>query len=130
MSTRGEFMVAAVQGTPAYLDREATLDSARPMSRVGVTACSRGCDVPRDLPGATGCTAVGDADDYLSRGNTTIVAPGGEVLQGSLVGAAGTVTAVLELDRIAAGRRAFDPTGHYAPPHVLTLTINENGDHG
>ena len=26
MSTRGEFRVAAVQATPAYLDREATLD--------------------------------------------------------------------------------------------------------
>ena len=92
---------------------------------VGVTAYLRGCDIPRDLPGAD--ELYGDADDYLSRGNTTIVAPGGEVLQGPLMGEAGTVTAVLDLDRIAAGRRAFDPTGHYARPDLLTLTINEDG---
>ena len=93
---------------------------------VGVTAYLRGCDVPRDLPGAD--DLYGDADDYLSRGNTTIVAPGGEVLEGPLVGQQGTVTATLDLDRIAAGRRSFDPTGHYARPDVLTLTIHPSGD--
>ena len=44
------------------------------------------------------------------------------------LGEAGTVTATLDLDRIAAGRRAFDPIGHYARPDVLTLTDNTNGD--
>ncbi|HZJ27927.1 MAG TPA: carbon-nitrogen hydrolase family protein [Acidimicrobiia bacterium] len=91
----------------------------------GVTAYLRGCDVPRDLPGAA--EIYGDAEDFMSRGNTTIVAPGGEILAGPLVGQAGTVTANLELDRIAAGRRAFDPTGHYARPDVLSLTINTIG---
>lgn len=94
---------------------------------VGVSAYLRGCDVPRDLPGAD--DLYGDADDYLSRGNTTIVAPGGEVLEGPLVGQQGTVTATLDLDLVAAGRRAFDPTGHYARPDVLTLTIHPSGDH-
>jgi hypothetical protein len=27
--------------------------------------------------------------------------------------------------RIAAGRRMFDPVGHYARPDVLTLTVSE-----
>ena len=70
----------------------------------------------------------GGTEDYLSKGNTTIVAPGGTVLQGPLVGEAGAVTAALDLDRIAAGRRAFDPTGHYSRPDVLTLTHHTNGD--
>ncbi len=93
---------------------------------VGVTAFLRGSDVPRDLPGAD--DTYGGDDDFMSRGNTTVVAPGGEILAGPLVGEAGTVRATLDLDQIAAGRRAFDPTGHYARPDVLSLTITTNGD--
>jgi hypothetical protein len=29
----------------------------------------------------------------------------------------------LDLDRVAMGRRMFDPTGHYARPDVLSLTV-------
>ena len=90
---------------------------------VGVTACLRGSDVPRTLSGAD--DIYGGDDDWMSRGNTTIVAPGGEVLAGPLVGESGTVTADLDLDRITAGRRMFDPVGHYARPDVLTLTVHD-----
>ena len=93
---------------------------------VGVTACIRDSDVPTDLPGAA--EIYDDPDGFLSRGNTTIVAPGGEILEGPLVAQEGTVTASLDLDRIAAGRRSFDPVGHYARPDVLTLTDKTNGD--
>jgi nitrilase len=93
---------------------------------VGVTAYLRGSDVPRDLPGAD--EMYGDEEDDLSRGNTTVVAPGGQVLQGPLVAQAGTLDAVLDLDRITAGRRAFDPTGHYARPDVLSLTFEPDRD--
>jgi nitrilase len=65
------------------------------------------------------CTAA--EDDFLSRGNTTIVAPGGEVIAGPLIGEPGVVSAELDMARIAAGRRMFDPTGHYARPDVLSL---------
>ena len=90
---------------------------------VGVTAFLTGSHVPRDLPGAD--DIYGGDDDWMSKGNTTIVAPGGGVLEGPLVGRAGVVTADLELDRIAAGRRMFDPSGHYARPDVLHLTVND-----
>ena len=89
---------------------------------VGVTACLRGSDVPRDLPDAD--ELYGGDDDWMSRGNTTIVAPGGEILAGPLVGEVGTVCATLDLDRIAAGRRMFDPVGHYARPDVLSFSVN------
>ena len=48
-------------------------------------------------------------------------------VHGPLIGEAGVVSATLDLDRIAAGRRAFDPTGHYARPDILHLTINPSG---
>ncbi|HEU5082008.1 MAG TPA: carbon-nitrogen hydrolase family protein [Acidimicrobiales bacterium] len=86
---------------------------------VGVTACLRGSDVPRDLSDAD--DLYGGADDWMSKGNTTIVAPGGEIIAGPLVGEVGTLFATIELDRIAAGRRMFDPVGHYARPDVLAL---------
>jgi nitrilase len=89
---------------------------------VGVTAFLRGTDVPRDLPGAD--DLYGGDDDFLSIGNTSIVAPGGQMLAGPLTGEAGMLIATLELERIAAGRRMFDPTGHYARPDVLSLTVN------
>ena len=88
---------------------------------VGVTACLRGSDVPRDLPDAD--DLYGGDEDWMSRGNTTIVAPGGEIIAGPLVGEVGVVSATLDLDRIRTGRRMFDPVGHYARPDVLSLTV-------
>ena len=93
---------------------------------VGVTAFLRGSDIPRDLPGAD--EIYGGDDDFMSKGNTVIVAPGGEIVAGPLTGERGTVNATLDLDRIAAGRRSFDPVGHYARPDVLSLTIHTDED--
>lgn len=87
---------------------------------VGITAFLRGSDIPRDLPRAD--DLYGDEHDLLSRGSTAIVAPGGALIAGPLVGEAGTVTADLDLALIAAGRRKFDPLGHYSRPDVLSLT--------
>ena len=64
----------------------------------------------------------------MSRGNTAIVAPGGELIAGPLIGEAGVVRAELDLFRIATGRRLFDPTGHYARPDVLSLRQPEQGE--
>ena len=93
---------------------------------VGVTAFLCSSDVPRDLPDAD--EIYGGEDDFMSKGNTSIVAPGGKIVAGPLIGERGTVSATIDLDQIAAGRRAFDPTGHYARPDILSLTINTDGD--
>ena len=66
----------------------------------------------------------GHDDDWLSRGNSTIVGPDGAILAGPLIGSEGIVIADLDLDRIDVARRQFDPVGHYARPDVFSLHVD------
>jgi len=90
---------------------------------VGCTSCQRGADIPADLPGRDELYPASD-DGWMSKGNTTIVGPDGDILAGPLIGTTGIVVADLDLDRISTARRQFDPVGHYARPDVFTLTID------
>ena len=89
---------------------------------IGVNSCLRGSDVPDDLPGRNELYR-GD-DDWLSKGNTTIVGPEGDVLAGPLVGSEGILVAELDVDAARASRRQFDPVGHYARPDVFRLVVD------
>ena len=50
--------------------------------------------------------------------------PDGDLLAGPLIGSEGIVFADLDLARIAAARRQFDPVGHYARPDVFSLHVD------
>lgn len=89
---------------------------------LGVTCCLRGSDIPESIPGRD--ELYGDQDDWLSRGNSCIVGPDGDVLAGPLEGAEGIVAAELDLDRARSARRQFDPVGHYARPDVFRLEVD------
>lgn len=89
---------------------------------IGVNFCLRGSDVPRDLPGAG--DLYGGDEDWLARGNTTIVGPEGDILAGPLEEAAGIVYAELDIERARTARRRVDPVGHYARGEVLHLTVD------
>ena len=89
---------------------------------VGVNFCLRGSDVPADIVGRD--AIYGGDDDWLSRGNTAIVGPEGELLAGPLVEQEGILMAEVDVTRARASRRQFDPVGHYARPDVFTLTVD------
>jgi nitrilase len=89
---------------------------------LGLNSCIRGSDVPSDLPGRD--ALYGGADDWLSRGNTCIVGPDGDLLAGPLVEAEGILTAELDVSVVHRSRQQFDPVGHYARPDVFRLTVD------
>jgi nitrilase len=92
------------------------------MHVVGVTPFLRGSDVAASFPGFD--DIYGGDDDVMSRGNTTIVGPEGDVLAGPLVGEEGIVYAELDLAAARTSRRQFDVSGHYARPDVFRLVVD------
>ena len=89
---------------------------------IGTNTCLRGADISRSLPGAD--DLYQGEDDWLSRGNTMIVAPDGTIVAGPLIGQTGMLVATLDLDDLVLARRQFDPVGHYSRPDIFQLTIN------
>jgi nitrilase len=87
---------------------------------IGVAPLLRGSDVPDELRGSI----YGLDDDWMSRGHTTIVAPGGEILAGPVVEREEILYADLDIAAVHEERRMFDPVGHYARPDVFTLHVD------
>jgi nitrilase len=89
---------------------------------IGVNFCMRGSDVGADVPRRE--ELYGSDDDWLSKGNSVIVGPHGEILAGPLVGEEGIICADLDVAEAQKARHEFDPVGHYSRPEVLQLHVN------
>jgi nitrilase len=89
---------------------------------VGITPCQRGLDVPADVPGRN---LWRGEDDWMSRGNSTIVDPSGDILAGPLIGEEGILYATVDASAARASRFEFDVVGHYACPDVFQLHVDE-----
>jgi nitrilase len=90
---------------------------------IGVAPLLRGSDVPDDVPGKT--ELWGGEEDWMSRGFSTIVAPGGDVLAGPLMEKEGILYAEIDPAKARASRHQFDPVGHYSRPDVFRLVVDE-----
>ncbi|HLI38636.1 MAG TPA: carbon-nitrogen hydrolase family protein [Streptosporangiaceae bacterium] len=89
---------------------------------IGVTACIRATDLPGGLPGRA--DLYGGPEDWLSRGNTAIAGPAGEILAGPLTGEDGIVYAEIDASEARTARQQFDPAGHYSRSDILALTVD------
>jgi nitrilase len=89
---------------------------------IGVSPFLRGSDVPASIPGRD--EIYGQTDDWLSRGNTTIVAAGGRIVAGPLTGEEGILHAELDSSELTRQKRMFDVAGHYARSDVFRLTVD------
>jgi nitrilase len=89
---------------------------------IGVTPLLRGSDVPTDIPGRD--ELYGGDDDWMSRGNTTIVRAGGRIVAGPLTGEEGILVADLDRRALVTGKHHFDAVGHYARPDVFRLSVD------
>jgi len=91
---------------------------------LGITSCLRGSDVPADFPGRD--DIYGGDDDWMSRGNTVIVDPYGEILAGPISETEGILYAEVDVAKVRQSRRQFDVVGHYARPDVFTLSVRRD----
>lgn len=88
---------------------------------IGATSCQRASDVPDDIPGRARLWK--GQKDWLSKGNSTIVGPEGEILAGPLIGEEGIVYAEIDAAHARSVRYQFDPVGHYSRPDVFRLDV-------
>ena len=89
---------------------------------IGVTSCIRATDLPPGLPGRA--DLYGGPEDWLSRGNTVIIGPEGELLAGPLIGEEGVLYAEIDAGRARSSRQQFDPVGHYNRADIFRLCVD------
>ena len=112
---------------PTADGRETWLATMRHVALEGrcfVLSCNqftRRGDFPDDIPN----TLAQAPEDVVSSGGSCIISPLGEVLAGPARDGEEILFADIDLDEIARGKFDFDVAGHYAPPDVFRLIVDE-----
>jgi nitrilase len=93
---------------------------------VGVNPCLRVDQIPADFPDRDRVWRLqnGDEGEWVEPGNSVICNPNGEIVAGPLRYAEDILIAEVDLAEVAAGRRLFDPAGHYNRPDVFRLSVD------
>jgi len=89
---------------------------------ISVSGLMRKSDFPDGTPHLD--TILANSEDLLANGGSCLAGPDGDWLIEPRIGEEGLFTAVINHQCIRAERQNFDPSGHYARPDVLRLSLN------
>ena len=116
--------------SPTWDTGDGWLATMRHIAREGgcwVVGCSttlEAGDIPEDTPHRD--ILFPDPDEWINDGDAVVMKPFGGPVAGPMRREKGFLRAQIDLAAIAAGRRKFDASGHYARPDVFTLSVNRN----
>lgn len=79
-------------------------------------------DIPADLEDRA--TLYPDADEWINAGDSAVIAPGGQIVEGPLRNQEGILYAKVDRERVSMARRTLDVVGHYARPDIFTLQVD------
>lgn len=89
---------------------------------IGSGCAFRASDLPASMPGRD--ELYPNRDEWVNKGDSAVVAPGGKVVAGPLSAELGILYADMDLALIAQARRSLDVVGHYARPDLFQLRVN------
>ena len=121
---QGETLHIALWPGGDYNTRDITRFIARESRSyvISVSGVVRAADIPPDFPARDRVVAAGD--EVLLNGGSCAAGPNGEWLLEPQTGEEGIHTIDLDPDFVRRERQNFDPTGHYARPDLLRLTVD------
>ncbi len=89
---------------------------------MSVSGLMRKADIPADTPHRD--LILADVPEVLANGGSCLASPDGEWVIQPVVDKEALVVARLEPGRVREERQNFDPSGHYARPDVVQLTVH------
>ena len=113
---------------PTYDSGDGWIGSLQHIAREGccwVIGCGNlmlGKDFPDDFPERS--ALYPDPDEWVNPGDSIVIAPGGEIINGPMREESGIMYSEIDLEKVIRARRALDVAGHYARPDIFTLQVN------
>jgi len=114
---------------PTYDSGDGWIGSLQHIAREGrcyVVGCGnimQGSDFPDDFPEKS--RLYPDQNEWVNPGDSVVIAPGGEIIAGPMRKEKGILYCDIDLEKVAAAKRALDVVGHYSRPDIFTLKVND-----